>query len=89
MLIKHLLGKEVLDSKGNVAGRLSDVEIDLVTGTVKQVIIKSGLSCFSSVKPDDIITAGDKIIIRHCKENIIKIEAFHFLSLKRRMLCNW
>lgn len=89
MLIKHLLGREVLDSRGNLVGRVSDVEIDMLSGIVKQVLIKSGLSRISMIKPDDIITAGDKIIIRHRKENISKVDTFHFLGIKRRILCNW
>jgi len=84
-----MLGKEVLDSRGDLAGRVSDMEINLTTGTIKQIFIKSGLSCTRSVKPDDIITAGDRIIIRHQKENIKKVQTFHFLGIKRRMLCNW
>jgi sporulation protein YlmC with PRC-barrel domain len=89
MFIKQLLGKEVLDSSGNLAGKVTDMEIDLVTGAVKQIMIKSRLSGVKSVKPDDIITAGDKIIIRYRKENITKVTTFNFLGIKRRMFYNW
>ncbi|MDD5311472.1 MAG: PRC-barrel domain-containing protein [Dehalococcoidia bacterium] len=89
MLIKKILGKEVLDTGGDLVGRVSDMEIDLVTGTIRQIFIKSGFTHRSSVKHDDIITAGDRIIIRKRKPNTKKIETFHFLGIKRRMLCNW
>jgi len=89
MLVKHLLGKEVLDSQGNLVGRVSDMEIDMVTGAVKQVLIKSGFTCTRSVNTDDIITAGERIIIRHRKENVKKLETFQFFGIKRRVLCNW
>jgi sporulation protein YlmC with PRC-barrel domain len=89
MLVKHLLGKEVMDSQGNLAGSVSDMEIDLVTGSVKQILIKSGLFHTYSVKPEDVITAGDRVIIRYLKANIKRIEQPHFLAIKRRVLCHW
>jgi sporulation protein YlmC with PRC-barrel domain len=89
MLLKNILGKEVLDSSGDLAGRVSDFEINLSTGVIKQIFIKSGLFHTISLKPDDIITAGDRIIIRHKKADTKKSETFDFLGVKRRVLCNW
>jgi sporulation protein YlmC with PRC-barrel domain len=89
MLLKDILGKEVLDSKGDLSGRVSDMEINLSTGIVRQIFIKSGLFRTISLKPDDIITAGDRIIMRHRKADTKKFETFDFLGIKRRVLCNW
>jgi len=89
MLLKKILGKEVLDAGGDLVGRVADMEIDLVNGAIRQLFIKSGFTHRSSVKPDDIITAGDRVIIRKRKPDRKKVETFHFLGIKRRMLCNW
>lgn len=89
MLLKKMLGKEVLYSNGDLAGKVSDIEMDLVNGAIKQVVIKRGLSKAFSVNSDDVITAGDRIIIRNRKMDTKKVETFNFLGIKRRLLCNW
>lgn len=89
MLLKRLLGKEVIDSRGDSMGRVSDIEIDVISGAVKQVLLKSGVSHKYSIKPDDIITVGDKVIIRLRKPDKNKMETFSLLGLKRGVLCNW
>lgn len=89
MFLKKMLGKEVLYSNGDLAGKVSDIEMDLVNGAIKQVVIKRGLSKAFSVNSDDVITAGDRIIIRNRKADTKKVETFNFLGIKRRLLCNW
>ena len=90
MRFHNIVGKAVLDSSGNITGKVSNMEIDLVTGTIKQIFIKRGLLSTFSIKPDKIITMGDVIIIRTpCKkEDTEKIETFDRLGIKRMVLCS-
>ncbi len=64
MLIKKLLGKEVIGSHGEKIGKVSDFDIDIVSGKVKQLIISAGFNTKYKIKLDDVITVGDAMIIR-------------------------
>lgn len=88
MLLKQLIDKEVIDSGGHVMGKISDIEIDVIRGSVKELLVKSGFNHKYFIKPDDIITAGDKVLIRRRKPEKNKVETFSLLGLKRRLLCN-
>lgn len=89
MRLREIVGKEVLDSAGFRIGRIADMEIDLFNNTVKRIFIKSRLFCTFSIESGDIITMGNKIIIRQRKENLKKVQTFHALGIKRRMLYNY
>ncbi|MBN1375766.1 MAG: PRC-barrel domain-containing protein [Dehalococcoidia bacterium] len=64
MLAKKLLGKEVIGSRGDKIGKIADFDIDLVSGKVKFAVISSGLNKKYKIKLDDVVTAGDTVIIR-------------------------
>lgn len=84
-----MLGKKVIDSQGNLIGKVFDIEIDLIKGSANRIFIRSGLSHAFSANPEDVITVGDRIIIRHKKADISKMETFNLLGIKRELLCNW
>jgi len=64
MLVKKLLGKEVIGSHGDKIGKMADLDIDIVSGIVKYAVINAGLSKKYKIKLDDIVTVGDTIILR-------------------------
>jgi sporulation protein YlmC with PRC-barrel domain len=64
MLVKKLLGKEVIGSRGDKIGKMGDLDIDIISGTVKSAIINAGLGTKYKIKLDDVVTVGDTIILR-------------------------
>lgn len=64
MLVKKLLGKEVIGSRGNKIGKVSDIDIDLIAGKIKYILIGAGIGKKYKIKLDDIVTTGDAMIIR-------------------------
>jgi sporulation protein YlmC with PRC-barrel domain len=71
MLVKKLLGKEVISSQGNKIGKIADLEIDLVSAKVNNAVISAGFNKKYKIKLEDIITASDTVIIR-LSENDLK-----------------
>ena len=64
MLVKKLLGKEVIGSHGDKIGKIADLEIDLISAKVINAVISAGFNKKYKIKLEDIITAGDTVIIR-------------------------
>jgi sporulation protein YlmC with PRC-barrel domain len=64
MLVKKLLGKEVISSHGEKIGKLADLDVDILSGKVKQLVISAGFNTKYKIKLDDVITVGDTMIIR-------------------------
>jgi sporulation protein YlmC with PRC-barrel domain len=64
MLVKKLLGKEVIGSNGDNIGKIADLDIDIVSGIVKYAVIHAGIGQKYKIKLDDIVTVGDSIILR-------------------------
>ena len=67
--INNLIGKTVLDSEGNVTGKVSNVDINLNNFKIENISISSSSSSFGISKEektctqDDITSIGDYIII--------------------------
>ena len=74
MLVKKLLGKEVIGSHGDKIGKIADLEIDLISAKVINAVISAGFNKKYKIKLEDIITAGDTVIIR-LSENDLKKSA--------------
>ncbi|MDD5312354.1 MAG: PRC-barrel domain-containing protein [Dehalococcoidia bacterium] len=72
MLVKKLLGKEVIGSHGDKIGKVSDIDIDLFSGKIKTIIIGAGIGKKYKIKLDDIVTTGDTMIIRFNTEELAK-----------------
>ncbi|MCD7781326.1 MAG: PRC-barrel domain-containing protein [Methanosphaera sp.] len=65
--INNSEGKTVLDAKGNIAGKIGNIEIDLDELKLKELTVEKGSSFSKKTKnvisKDDIISNGDYIII--------------------------
>jgi sporulation protein YlmC with PRC-barrel domain len=72
MLVKKLLGKEVIDSNGGKIGKIADLDIDLVSARVKSAVITAGFNKKYKIKLEDIITASDTVIIRFSENDLKK-----------------
>jgi len=72
MYIKEILGKEVLDVCGNKIGKVYDMEADMVRGVISQVVIKAGLTKRHVIGVDEIVTIGDKVILRKREDELAK-----------------
>ncbi|MDD5398795.1 MAG: PRC-barrel domain-containing protein [Dehalococcoidia bacterium] len=72
MLVKKLLGKEVIGSRGDKIGKMGDLDIDIVSGTVKYAVINAGLRDKYKIKLDDIVTVGDAVILRLSSSDLKK-----------------
>ena len=64
MLVKRLIGKEVISSHGEKIGKIADLDIDIISSKVKSVVITSGFKTKYRIKLDDVVTIGDSVIIR-------------------------
>jgi sporulation protein YlmC with PRC-barrel domain len=72
MLVKKLLGKEVIGSGGDKIGKIADLEIDLLSAKVKSAVISSGFNKKYKIKLEDIITVGDTVILRLSETDLKK-----------------
>ena len=72
MLAKKLIGKEVISSHGDKLGKISDLDIDILSSKVKHAVISYGFNTKYKVKLDDIVTVGDTVIIRLNLEDLKK-----------------
>jgi len=72
MLVKKLLGKEVIGSHGDKIGKIADLDIDIVSGIVNYAVINAGISAKYKIKLDDIVTVGDTIILRLSSSDLKK-----------------
>ena len=70
MNTKKLFNKEVLDSQGNVIGRVDDVSVDMDNRTVSSIVVKTGLLKKIDINLDKITTIGDKIILNIKKDEL-------------------
>ncbi len=75
MLVKKLTGKEVIGAHGEKIGKVTDFDIDILSGKVKTVLIGAGFNKTYKIKMEDIITAGDAIIIRLSESDLKKAAA--------------
>ncbi|MGA2158720.1 MAG: PRC-barrel domain-containing protein [Dehalococcoidia bacterium] len=72
MLVKKIIGKEVIGSHGDKIGKISDFDIDIVSARVKYAVISVGFNTKYKIKMDDIVTVGDRVIIRFNEEELKK-----------------
>lgn len=74
MLAKNLIGKEVIGSHGNKIGKLADFDIDVVSSKVKSAVIQAGFNKKYKIKLEDIVTVGDRVIIRLSEDDLKKTQ---------------
>lgn len=76
--VNELIGKTVLDSEGNVAGKVSNVKLDIDNYKIEDILFSNSSTTFGklkneqSVNKSDITSIGDYIIINKVfkEENI-------------------
>jgi sporulation protein YlmC with PRC-barrel domain len=64
MYTNELFGKEVLDSNANQIGKVTDIDVDMQTGAVHHMVVKSSFTKKLVVPLDKISKIGDKIILK-------------------------
>ena len=69
---RKLYSKEVLDTQGNKIGRITDIDVDMVLGVVNHVIVAAGLTKKYEVKLHQIMTIGDKVILKVKRDELGK-----------------
>jgi len=72
MEAKKLLSKEVIDAQGNSIGKVSDIDIDIISGKVNHIIVSGGLTKHYNITLDKIMTVGDKMILNARKDELEK-----------------
>jgi sporulation protein YlmC with PRC-barrel domain len=70
MLVKKVFAREVIDSVGNRAGRIVDMDVDMAAGTIHHVVLSTGLFKTREMKLDKIKNVGDTIILKIKREEI-------------------
>jgi sporulation protein YlmC with PRC-barrel domain len=72
MKASDIMGKKVIDMNANTVGKVSDIEFDLVDGIITSIKISLGLMKKKiEIKPEDIKTVGDTIILNIPKDDIV------------------
>ena len=72
MLVKKLIGKEVIGSQGDKIGKISDFDIDILSTKVNYAVIQAGFNKKYKIKLEDIVTAGDTVILRLTEADLKK-----------------
>lgn len=70
MKTKDLMGKKVYDKNAFEVGKVSELEIEASSFTIKKIFIKSGMTKQYWVSPEDIDRVGDTIILKVTKDEI-------------------
>jgi sporulation protein YlmC with PRC-barrel domain len=72
MKAKDLIGKQVIDADVRVVGRVVDVDLDVSSASIRNLIIKSSWTKRYQISPQEIEKVGDKIILKITKDKIQK-----------------
>ena len=72
MLVKKLIGKEVIGSHGDKIGKITDFDIDVLSAKVKSAVIRASFNKTYRIKMEDIVTVGDTVIIRLTEADLNK-----------------
>jgi sporulation protein YlmC with PRC-barrel domain len=68
----ELFGKEVLDAGANKIGKVVDLDFDLRSGTINNLLVKSGLTKKLSLSLDKIDKIGDRLVLNVAEEALPK-----------------
>jgi sporulation protein YlmC with PRC-barrel domain len=64
MRAKELFGKEVIDVNAKVVGKIVDINLDIANASVRDIVVKTGLTKKLSIKLQDIDKIGDKVVLK-------------------------
>jgi sporulation protein YlmC with PRC-barrel domain len=72
MKAKDLIGRQVIDADARVVGRIVDVDLDISSASINNLILKSSWTKRHKIPPQDIEKVGDKIILKITKDKVQK-----------------
>jgi len=72
MKAKDLIGRQVIDADARVVGRIVDVDLDISSASISNLILKSSWTKRHKISPQDIEKVGDKIILKITKDKVQK-----------------
>jgi len=72
MNTNELFGKEVLDANANIIGKVSDIDFDLIKGTIHHIIVKAGLIKKYVISLEKIDRLGDKLTLRITEDELAR-----------------
>lgn len=70
MNVKDLFGKEVLDARAEMLGKVTDVDVDIEHGVVNHIVVRAGLVRRYIVKPNQIEKLGDRIVLNLSEDQL-------------------
>ncbi|HJX04117.1 MAG TPA: PRC-barrel domain-containing protein [Dehalococcoidia bacterium] len=70
MLAKDLFSRQVIDEGGNRVGKIADLDVDIMSGVVHYIVIRTGLLSSRKIKLDKIKSVGDEIILNVRKNTL-------------------
>ena len=70
MLVSDLLKKEVLDNKANKVGYISDVDLNVLQGTVAHYVLRTGVFKKVPLSADRIDKVGEKVLLKITKDEL-------------------
>jgi sporulation protein YlmC with PRC-barrel domain len=70
MLAKDLFSRRVIDEGGNRVGKIADLEVDIISGVVHYIIVRTGMLSSRKVKLDEIKSVGDEILLNVRKNTL-------------------
>ncbi|MFC2042162.1 PRC-barrel domain-containing protein [Chloroflexota bacterium] len=68
----ELFGKEVLDVGANKIGKVVDLDFDMRSGMINNIIVKAGLTKRFSIELDKIDKIGDRLVLNIAEEELHK-----------------
>ncbi len=70
MKVKKIFSKEVIDTRGNRVGRITDMDVDMDKGVINHITVSTGFFSKHDMKLDKIQSIGDTIILKIRKEEL-------------------
>jgi len=73
--VRELLGKSVVDAEAKDFGKVEDVRIDLRSGFVVAIVVRTGSRIFVEIRhmiiPAEICRIGDRVLLSVTKESVL------------------
>lgn len=79
MKTSKIIGKKVIDSEANEAGKVQDIDLNILSNNINKIFINSGEISLRKVNyevtPDRIAQIGDYILLNVSKSEIVPDKA--------------
>jgi sporulation protein YlmC with PRC-barrel domain len=70
MNLQKLFSLDVIDTNGYKAGKIVDMNVDVMSGRIQNVIVKTGFMTKKTIGLDKIKNIGDTVILNIKKEEL-------------------